>query len=270
VTLLSPYYLAIDGHELATYANGLEVTDGIDTIPGRRLREQDGAYQDGSYPTLDTPSFYTAKRQLLTIWLSPYDEDGNVTFATGPAGHLQANKEALFRILGGKTRSNHTIDWIVPTSTATKTLRNQARIYAPIINQGSSRLVRRFRIELTYPFPFWHDVTAGLQTVAAGSGATSLTPQGSAPLVDAAFVCTAAGRITHTETGDYWDIASLDGATSITIQQGLPRTVLKNTGADARHLVTSNRPWGIRLDAGVLANFSRTGTWAINYYQAHH
>lgn len=269
MALLSDYYLSIGGHNLATYANGLEVAD-IETIPGRRLREQEAAYQDGSYPSLDTPSFYTAKRQLVAIWVAPFDADGEVTHTTGPAGHLRENLEALYRILGGQARSNRTVQWIVPTTTGTKTLENQARIYAPLQGGGGSRLVRRLRIELVYPFPFFHDATLGEQTVAAASGAASFTPGGTAPLVDAEFVCTAAGRITHTETGDYWEVADLDGASSITISQRTPRTITNNSGDDVRGLATSNRPWGIRLDAGVAANFTRTGTWAINYYDAYH
>lgn len=270
MTTLDTHHIKIDGHILATYANGLEVVDGLDTIPGRRITEQEAAYVDGSYPALDIPSFFGPKRQILGIWVSPFDADGNVTYATGPVGHLRANLEALQRILGGKARSNHTIQWIVPTDTATKTLENYARIYAPIVSQGSSRLIRRFRIELVYPFPFWRDVTTGLRSVAAGSGAAAYTPAGTAPLVDPVFVCTAAGRITHTETGDYWDIADLDGASSITISQRIPRTVVNNSGDDVRGLVTSNRPWGIRLDAGVAANFTRTGTWAMQAYDLYH
>jgi len=365
VTLLSAHYIQIDGHQLATYANGLEAVDGIETIPGRRIREQPAAYVDGSYPSLTTPSFFGPKRQRLRIWVSATDVNGAVTHTTGPAGHLQENLEALKRILGGKAISNHEVDWIVPNITvvyslhttatagtltlsdgvdttlaiafdalaatvetrletditsitdvsvtgtgtsgdpwiitfltpafgitltadgalltpvdsetltqiqATRTLRNEARIILPTSSAGSSRLIRRFPITLDYPWPFFRDITAGEKTLGPFTGAQSFTPLGSAPLADATLICTAVGKIIHTQTGDEVEITSLDGATEITIIQKPPKSVKKTAGGsgDARAFYNSNRPWGLRFDAGALANLTITGTWTIKYFESEH
>jgi len=272
VTLLSAHYIQIDGHQLATYANGLEAVDGIETIPGRRIRDQAAAYIDGAYPDLTTPSFFMPKRQRLRIWVSATDANGAVTHTTGPAGHLQENLEALKRILGGQAISDHEVDWIVPTPTATRTLRNEARITLPTNSAGSSRLIRRFPITLDYPWPFFRDITAGEKTLGPFTGAQSFTPLGSAPLADATLICTAVGKIIHTQTGDEVEITSLDGATEITIIQKPPKSVTKTLGGsgDARAFYNSNRPWGLRFDAGVLANLTITGTWTIKYFEAEH
>lgn len=271
MTLLSPHYLSIDTEPLATYAKGLEVVDGIEVIPSRRIREQAGAYQDGSFPSLSTPSFFNHKTQRIRIWVAATDADGLITHSTGPAGHLRENIETLYRILGGKAISAHVVDWIVPTTTGTKTLRANGRISAEIPSTGSTRMVRRIPITIDYPWPFFQDITTGQITLGPFTGAQSFTPGGTAPLAGAVYTCTAAGRITHDETGDFIEVTSIPGgATSVIIDTVPPRTVQTNTAVDARAVYNSNRPWPLRFDAGVLANLTITGTWSIAYYDLHH
>lgn len=271
MTILNPHHIKIDGHVLATYANALETVDGVDGIPGRRIRTQDAAYQDGGYPALSLPTFLEPRRQRLRIWVAPFDVDGAVTFTGGPEAHLRANLEALYLLLGGKAISNHTVQMLVPTSAGTpKTLENYARISGPVNARNSSRLVRRLDIDLEYPYPGWRDVTTGLVTLGPYTGSQSFTPGGTHPLSDATLICTAAGRVTHTQSGDFAEVTNLDGATSITITQRPPRTVLKNSGADARGFYNANRPWGLRFPAATLADLTITGTWSITYYNLEH
>lgn len=271
MTLLSPHYLQIDGEPLATFAKGLEVVDGLETIPGRRIRGQAGAYQDGEYPALDTESFFEAKTQRIRIWLAPFDADGNVTHAKGGEAHLRENLETLMRILGGKAVSSHQVDWIVPTPTATRTLRASGQIRRPLETGGSSRLVRRLPILVHYPWPFFKDITTGQLTLGPFTGAQTITPGGTAPQAGAKYTCTAAGRITHDETGDFWEVTSLPGgASSVIITTEPPRSILDNTGADARAFYNSNVPYLPRFDSGTTANLTITGTWQIDYFELYH
>lgn len=272
MTLLSAEYIQIDGEPLATYAKGLEVVDGRDMIPSRRIRAMAGAYIDGVYPALDTPSFFGAKTQRLRIWVSNTDADGLITHANGPAGHHRENLENLYRLVGGKAISAHEVDWIVPTPTATKTLRADGRITAEMVSQGGGRLIKRFPISIEYPWPFFRNITLGQQTIGPFTGATSFTPGGTAPLAGAVYTCTAAGRLTHDETGDFIEVLSIPGgATSVIITTTRPRSILDNTGADARGVFNSNRPWStLRFDAGTLANLTATGTWQIDYFNLEH
>ncbi len=269
MTLLSPdYKINIGGHDFATYADGLEAVDGLDTLPGRRLRRQPGAYRDGVSPYLDTPSFFDAKRQRLRIWVSSTNADGNVTYAKGPAAHLRENVETIMGILAGGTSSNLQVDWTVPTPSATRVLRNWAQISTPLVGAGSSRLVRRFPITLDYPWPFFRDNTAGETGLGPFTGSQSFTPLGNAPLADAELVCSSAGRITHDESGDFVEVSATPSG-SVTIDQRPPRSVTDG-GGDARDLYNANHGWGLRFPANVLANLTITGTWAINYYDAVH
>lgn len=269
---LTPYHLRIDGNIMSTYARALAIVDGLENVPARRIKEQTAAYVDGSYPDLATPSFFGSKRQRLRLWISPFDADGNVTHANGVQAHLRENLEALFDIIGGQAISNHTIDWYVPDVATTKQLQNFARISLPTITRGSSRLVRRIDINLDYPWPFFRDMTAGLKTLGPFTGAQSFTPLGTAPLADATFICTAVGKITHTQTGDFIEVTGLGGGTAVTITQRPPKTVIKTGGGggDARDLYNSNVPWGLRFDANTLANLTITGTWQIDYYDSEH
>lgn len=269
MTILDPYHFAIDGNILSTYARALEVIDGTENIPARRIREQQAAYIDGSYPALNTPSFFGPKTQRIRIWISPFDADGAVTHTNGPRAHLRENLQDMLRIIGGRAISSHTIDWFVPDLATTKQLQNFCRFSAPQSTRGSSRLVRRLDIIATYPWPFFRDMTAGLKTLGPFTGAQSFTPLGTAPLADGKFTCTAAGRITHDETGDFIEVTSVP-ATSVIVEQRPPRSVKQNTGADARDLYNSNNPWGLRFDAGVLANLTITGTWQIDYFDSEH
>ncbi len=269
MTILDPYHFSIDGEILATFARALEVIDGVENIPARRIREQQAAYIDGSYPDLNTPSFFGPKQQRIRIWISPFDADGAVTHANGPRAHLRENLQDIFRLIGGSAISNHTVDWFVPDLATTKQLQNFARFSAPQAIRGASRLVRRLDIIATYPWPFFRDMTAGEKTLGPFTGSQSFTPLGTAPLADAKFTCTVAGRITHDETGDFIEVTSVP-ATSVIIDQRPPRSVVQNTGADARDLYNSGDPWGLRFDAGVLANLTITGTWQIDYFDAEH
>lgn len=270
MTIIDPYYIDIDGEVLATYAKGLEVVDGVENIPGRRLTEKRAAYRDGSYPALNVESFFNEKHQRLRIWIAPYDVDGNVTHANGLRAHLRENLEGMMRLLGGKSVSSHTVTWRVPTPSATKQLQNTARFTVPQNFTGSSRLIRRLDIFATYPWPFWRDITTGLQTLGPFTGAQSFTPGGTAPMVDAVFTCTAAGRITHDESGHFHEVTSIPGgATSVIIDQR-NRTILDNTGADARSVYNSDWSGGLRFDANTLANLTITGTWQIDYYNSEH
>lgn len=269
MTVLNPHHVKIDGHVLATYANGLETLDGVEGVPARRIQTQPAAYIDGAYPLLDTPSFFDARRERLRVWVSPFDADGNTTHANGPEAHLRENLEALYAVVGGTAKSNHEVDWLVPTPTTTKTLRNWARIQAGIPSSGNTRLVRRLDILLEYPWPFFRDVTAGLITLGPFTGAQTFTPAGNAVLADLVLTCTAAGRITHDETGDWVEVDSIP-STSVVITQRPPRSILSG-GADARAVFNSNRPQGaLRFDAGVAANLTITGTWQIDYYNQEH
>ncbi len=269
MTTLSPYHVRIDGNIMSTFARALAVVDGLENIPGRRVTDQFAAGVDGSYPILNTPSFFGPKKQRMRLWISPFDANGAVTFANGPQAHLRANLEAIFDIIGGQAISNHTVDWYVPDEATTKQLQNFARITMPTVSTGSSRLVRRIDINLDYPWPFWRDMSAGEKTLGPFTGAQSFTPLGTAPLADAKFTCTSAGRITHTQTGDFIEVTSVP-ATSVIVDQRPPRSVLQNTGADARDLYNANQIWGLRFDANTLANLTITGTWTIDYFDAEH
>ena len=269
MTVLTPYHVRIDGNIMATYARMLAVVDGLENIPGRRIREQAAAGVDGAYPILDTPSFYGPKRQRLRLTIAPFDADGAVTHTNGPAAHLRENLEAILDIIGGQAKTNHTIDWFVPLPAATKQLQNFARISLPVDTRGSSRLVRRIDITLDYPWPFWRDMTAGQKTIGPFTGAQSFTPLGTAPLADAKFTCTVAGKITHDESGDFIEVTSVP-ATSVIVDQRPPRSVKQNTGADARDLYNSDNIWGLRFDANTLANLTITGTWQIDYFDSEH
>lgn len=266
---IDPYHISIDGEILATYARALEVVDGLENIPGRRITERPAAYVDGSYPRLNVDSFFGPKQQRIRIWISPFDADGNVTHTNGLRAHLRENLETIFRLLGGKSISNHQVDWIVPTPTATKTLRNNARFSAPQNVLGSSRLIRRLDIFATYPWPFWQDIASGT-TLGPFTGAQSFTPGGTAPLADAVFTCTAAGRITHDESGHFIEVTSIPGGSTSVIINQKARTILTNTGADARDVYNSDWSGGLRFDAGTLANLTITGTWQIDYFNAYH
>lgn len=268
MTILDPYHLKIDSVVMATYATGLETVDGIEGIPGRVIASQHAAYVDGTVPLLNTPSFFTGRQQRLRIWVSPFDADGAVTYANGPRAHLRENLESIFRLIGGRSVSAHTVDWLVPLAATTKTLRNTARITSPVFASGGSRLVRRLDILIDHPWPFFKDITTGEITLGPFTGAQSFTPGGTAPLADATFTCTSAGRITHDETGDFIEATSIP-TTSVIINQHPPKTVTSG-GVDARDVYNSNRPWGLRFDAGVEANLTITGTWQIDYYNAEH
>lgn len=269
MTILDPYHFRIDGEILATYANALEVIDGTENIPPRRIREQQAAGIDGSFPDLDSPSLFGPKVQRIRIWISPFDADGAVTFANGPRAHLRENLENIQRIIGGRAISKHTIDWYVPDVATTKQLQNFARFAAPQVVRGATRMVRRLDINATYPWPFFRDMSAGLKTLGPFTGAQSFTPLGTAPLADAKFTCTVAGKITHTQTGEFIEVTSVP-AVSVIVDQRPPRSVLQNTGADARDLYNSNTLGGLRFDAGVLANLTITGTWQIDYFDSEH
>ncbi len=269
MTILDPYHFRIDGEILATYARALELVDGHENVPARRIRETEAAYIDGSFPALDTASYFGPKLQRIRIWISPFDADGAVTYANGPRAHLRENLQDILRIIGGKAKSNHTVDWYVPDTATTKQLQNFARFSAPQNVRGSSRLVRRLDIIATYPWPFFRDMSAGLKTLGPFTGAQSFTPLGTAPLADAKFTCTVAGKITHDETGEFIEVTSVP-ATSVIIDQRPPRSVVQNTGADARDLYNSNTLGGLRFDAGTLANLTITGTWQIDYFDSEH
>lgn len=270
MTVLDPYHVTIGGHVIGTYADALESIDGLEGIPGRRLANQQGAYRDGSWPAADTtPLFFGPARQRLRIWVAPFDADGAVTYANGPRAHLRENLETLWRILGGGAAGTQTVGWVVPTAASTKTLQNTARITAPHNPTGSTRLVRRLDVTLDYPFPFWRDTTTGLISVGPTSSPQTFTPGGTAPHVDMTLTCTAAGKVTHDETGDF--VEALTGFTTdlaIDLRNG---TVLQNGGAaDGRAYYNANRPWGLRLPAGVEANLTLTGTWTIGRYNLEH
>lgn len=270
MTTIDPYHLKIDGEVLATYARGLEVIDGVENIPGRRRQPQYGAYRDGSFPAAGQDLFFRQKTQRIRIWISPFDADGDVTHTNGPRAHLRENLENIMRLIGGKAAPEHTVGWVVPTPTATKELQNTATISAPQSTLGSSRLVRRLDINLDYPHPVWHDVTTGEQTEGPFTGAQSFTPGGTAPLVDAVYTCTAAGKITHDESGHFHEVTAIPGgATSVIIDQRA-HTILDNTGADAREYYNSDWGGGLRLDAGAVANLTITGTWQIDHYDGYH
>ncbi len=270
MTLLSPdYHIDIDGTDLATFAHGLEVVDGLENLPGRRLSQQPSAFVDGVYPSLDVPSFFGPKRMRIRIWVSPYDADGNITHSKGMAAHLQENMEALKLLLGGQAISNHLVSWTVPTPTANRILTNNAQISVPIVTQGSSKSVRRLTITLDYPWPFFRDATAGEKTEGPFTGAQSFTPLGSAPLADAKLTCTVAGRMTHDQTGEFVEVSSIPSG-SVIIDQRPPRSITSG-GADARGVFNSNTNSGaLRFDANTLANLTITGTWQIDYFDAEH
>lgn len=264
---IDPWHLKIDGNVMATYARAIEDLTGRDTVAARRLADLHAAGVDGTYPHPDGgPALFTSKTQRLRIWVSPFDADGNITHTNGPRAHLRENLDNLMRILAGSSRDTHTIQWIDPTPTATRTLENTARI--AVIPTGGSRLIRRFDIILTYPWPFFRDITTGLQTLGPFTGAQSFTPLGTAPLADLVLTCTAAGRLTHNETAEYVEVESIP-STSVIITQRPPRSVTSG-GADARHVFWSSHAHGLRFDAGTLANLTITGTWQIDYYPQHH
>jgi hypothetical protein len=273
MTTIDPLHVAIDGHILATYANALEAVDGIDGLPGRRISDHAAAGVDGSYPHPDAgPAMFGPRHQTLRIWVSPFNADGNVTHANGPRAHLRENLDNLLRILGGTSRSSHQVDWIVPTPAgAALTLRNTARISLPIQATGSTRLVRRFAIGLTYPWPFFRDVTTGLQTVGPFTGAEAFTPLGTAPLADMILTCTSAGRLTWDETEDFVE-ATTGFTTALVINQRPPRSALHGASGDTegRAFYNGNRIHGLRFNAGEEANLTATGTWQIDYYPQHH
>jgi hypothetical protein len=271
MTIIDPYYIDIDSEPFATYAKAIEVIDGLENIPGRRIRENEAAYVDGSYPPTTIDTFFTEKQQRLRIWVAPFDADGNVTYAGGPRAHLRENVEGLFRLLGGSGKSQHTVTWRVPTPAGgTKTLQNTARISTPLTATGATRLVRRFDIFLIYPWPFWRDTTTGLITVGPTGSNTSTTPGGTAPAADAVYTCTAAGRITHAQSGHYHEITAIPGGASSVIIDQRARTILTDGGADARAVYNSDWGGGLRLPAGALANLTITGTWQLDYYNSEH
>ena len=264
---IDPWHLKIDGNIIATYARAIEDLTGRDAIPARRTADHHAAGVDGTYPHPNGgPALFTAKTQRLRIWVSPFDADGNTVHANGPRAHLRENLDELWRICAGSSRDAHTIQWVDPTPSATRTLENTARI--AVAPSGGSRLVRHLDLTLTYPWPFFRDVTTGLQTLGPFTGAQSFTPQGTAPLADLTLTCTSAGRLTHDQTGEYVEVDSIPSG-SVIINQRPPRTVLSG-GNDARHVFWSSHAHGLRFDAGTLANLTITGTWSLAYYPQHH
>lgn len=268
---IDPWHVKIDGEVMGTYAKAIEDLDGLESLPGRRVREQYAAGVDGSWPAPAAgPAMFQEKRQRLRIWVSPFDADGAVTYANGPRAHLRENLDDLYRIIAGTSRSAHTIQWIVPTPTGTITLENTARITTPIRAAAGSRLVRRFDIELVYPWPFFRDITTGLQTLGPFTGSQSFTPQGTAPLADMVLTCTSAGTITHDETGEAIT-AEAGFTTALVIDQRPPRSITHAGGAsDGRAYYNPTHTHGLRFDAGVQANLTMTGTWQLDYYPQHH
>lgn len=268
MTILNPFHVRLDGLTVATYAHGLEDISGIDTVVAPSRRGVSAAYNDGTIPR-SAPYIFGPKRTAWRMWVAPVDADGAVTLAGGLADHLRVNMEALQKVLG-KTRSGITVEYDVPDGAGgTRTLRNIGRLAQDLAPAGTHK-TRRVPVGLTFDWPFWDDTTTGLVTKGPYTGAQTLTPAGTAPLVDAKLTCTVAGRITHDETGEYVEVTSIPGgASSVIVTLRPPRTVKDNTGADVGNVLDVSHPWGLRFEAGVAANLTITGTWQLDYFEAY-
>lgn len=271
MTLLSTYHYLIGPADLplSTFAHGVQEVAGLDQMPRLRRRQTMSAHVDGTTPDPAAgPLLFGPKMLNLSLWISGTDANGAVTHANGQAGHVQDNLDALWQIIGA---GEFSIKRLVPDGAGgTRTLTNTARVVGDLTPAGSKGL-RRLRLPLELTWPFWRDATTGLLTLGPFTGAQSFTPAGTARLADASFICTAAGRITHTQSGDFIEVTSMPGgASSVTIKLRPPRSVLTNTAVDARNVYNANRGHGLIFEPGALANLTITGTWQIDYYEAHH
>lgn len=270
MTVLSTHHYRVGGVTLATYATGLESVAGAETLAALRLRDRPAVAADGSWPDPTGPVFFGPKHVVWQLWVNGEDANGLVTSPNGRPGHMRDNLSALLAVFGAGTGTVLVEKDVPDGAGGVRTLRNWANVGAAV-PVGGSHAVKRLRVPLTFRWPFWRDITAGVQTVGPFTGAGSFTPTGDAPAGDLVLTCTAAGTLTHTDTGDTVTVDAIPGgASSVIITTRPPRSVVTNLGADARNQYGPSQPWGLRFPAGVVANLSATGTWQVDSWPSWH
>lgn len=262
MAILDPHHFRVDGTVLATHATALEIVRGTDVLADRRPAMREVAYQHGVVPAWD--DYFAAKTLPLLLWVAPNDVDGNVTHPNGQPGHMRENLDALLGIFG-KKGSPIVLERDVPdpvTPSAVVTRQANVKVVRSVVVDGTR--LRRMLVELLFPYPFWHELPQVSEP--AWSGTKIITPGGNAPVADPVFTFTAAGRVTHSQSGDYLEATA--GTFPLVVDVGLRRVTQGGSPALNRLLVGSGRwmEWQPAVAANLVASVANCASFT--YFDA--
>ncbi len=243
--------IRLDGLVLATYAQGLANVSGLDVLAPRRASDQTIAYMPGVEEYWDDPP--GAKVRTFQVWVTPYDDDGNVTYAGGQHSHQRDNNDRLMAIIG-KTGSPIAVEFDVQLpggGVETRAAEGKVIDGAPV---AGSRL-RSWLIRVMFPFPFWN-VQPQVTGVSPGAVATG----GGARIHDIVATFTAAGTLENSDTGR---ILTASGACVVDVR----RRLVTVGGNPAPNLITPSHPDWIWLEPNTTNTIAGSNV-TFAYYNA--
>lgn len=260
MTLLATEYVTAGGRDLATYANGTEVIEGVDGIPPLRIPRRRTAYMDGA-PADYTPLFFEPKLITLRLWIAGTDADGAVTHAAGPLGHIRDNIRAItgiFSKVGAAIPLERTtFDGVGASSVDTLTA--DARL-AGAVSVGGEAMKRRVDVPLELPHPWWLAPTVSRPAASSHT----FTPDGDGTVANARLTFAGAGTYVDDHGGDI----TLTAGTIINVKN---RTIGSTVNANnQRNRARFGSGHWARWPGGEEVNITVTGTTvAIAYNPAY-
>lgn len=269
MTIINPYYMSVDGHVLGTLATTIEAVRGTRALAGKRRDRIYAANRHGSLP----PSHMYAEEKVLRLELTlkPWDEDAEVNNPFGPIGHLEEQKDTLFRIFG-KTHELIDVRANVPAEDPDESGS------VPLELQGDALVDRAVEVSgdpgtwsmlvyLAFPWPYWHELPE--QSQASAGGTLDIQLAGTAPVADMRLAFAGDGICTW---GDGGSILEIDGSTGAVIVD-VGRRIVTQGGNLARGLLKlgsgTPRHW-MEWPAGELIEMTTTIGVTATYFNARH
>jgi len=183
---------------------------------------------------------------------------GTVTHTNGGAGHVHENKELLMAMLMGPE-----VRWLGRNDPHAGRVEIPCEVVMPpTTTTPRHRVFMQFRTL----WPYWSEET---QRTALSS---PITLAGTAPVADAVLkiVGGTGVKVTHVQTGDYFQIEGATPAGGIYIDCGTRKSTNVTGGASAEWQVEKSAPYWMQLEPGTVS-FTVTGggTLTVDLYEQH-
>lgn len=256
MTQLDPYPLSLDGLVIGDGRYLAQRTRGINSVAPRRGNPVEVGWRHGSWNG-DEP-YFAEKVLSLEITIFDTDTDLATNHSHGAFGHLEANKQDLFAVLGKRGL----IDVRRPLPVdggGTVELQSFARARNQIDIDEGEAFTWTTIVDLVMAWPFWHELP---QISRAAHGLFPIG--GTAPVADMVFTFPGAGSVTDNTTGEVLAVseaAIVDvGAREVTVGGNLKMSALSQPPSDR---------W-MEWPAGSIVDLTGVGTPTVDFYTSHH